>query len=713
MMLPEPPLGIYRLHGNPESLDFTLEPASRVGEALADTFAVDATRIAGSFFKLQRVTRISNETLRLVFSFRHPLPDTASRLDLHLFDIRMHLLGTQARTATGGPGGLQVRTGAGGVEEAIRLSNLPVRNPNGWSTWGQEVVEPVVGTLPANCHPFWRFHIDSGRGTLDPANPVGWNVVPMRQTMYTAGVELDLTPGTTLTLYAALEAAYGASALGPRITPLEEPGGRLNPRYFNPEFNIKEAWDVAVQVTGTPIIGATSTSAQIALAIRDHQGALPASGQFDPLAAPAISLRYPSDLKEVQVAVPGILPVRVTLQRSAFTGQGTPGAPYQHTLNLTGDMFVGSPGTYLGLVAARDQMEDVAGSTVPLATLGIDRTLNARSRFDFAAYQLFLLTVEESSNQPPTAELTATPLSVPNCGTVQLSPGPGTGDPDGAIALYEYDFDYDGIIFTADASNGTGVPVQSGALCTPGPRTMALRVTDNGTPPLSAIATQTVTVQVPPNQPPTAVIEVTPLTIVSGGTVQCRPGTGTNDPDGAIVLYEYDFNFDGTFNVDASNGTGAPVITPPLPNPGAEPITRTMAMRVTDNGDPPLSALDTQDITINPQTGPTWTQIHQMIVNGDPNSAATACVSCHSFGSGGLTMNSDKTLTYNNLVGVMSSCGFPYVTPTNPGNSFMYEKISMSSPSCGSRMPWDGPPYWSPGAIQMVQEWILAGAPNN
>ncbi|HYE80230.1 MAG TPA: hypothetical protein VEI97_19815, partial [bacterium] len=511
---------------------------------------------------------------------------------------------------------------------------------------------------------------------------------------------------------------------------------------------------------------------------------------------------------------PGAVANAITLPADTFTGDGKPATPYTRTYALTGDMVSGTAtaGTYVGMAAFRDQMVDSAAANAPLPTKGYTRTNEIVTRYDFTTYQTFTIDVAVDANQPPVADLVANPLSVPNGGTTQLSPGPGTADPDGSITLYEYDFNYDGT-FTADTSNTTGAAVTSPALTTAGTVTMALRVTDNGTPGKAAIDTADVTVQAPPNQPPTAEAVANPTTVPNGGTTQLSPGPGTADPDGSITLYEYDFNYSGTFTADASNTTGAAVTSPALTtagsvtmalrvtdngtpgltaldtvdvvveappanqpptadvvanpttvasgattqlspgpgtgdpdgsvilyefdfeytgtftadtsnttgaavtspaltNAGAAPITRQMAMRVTDNGAPGLTAIDTVTVTINPApSGPTWTQIHNLIVNGDPAVEFSDCVACHAGGQGGLTMNANKDTTYANLVNVASSCGTDYVEPNNAAASLLYHKLTPS-PGCGARMPRGGP-YWTAASIQMVADWINAGAPNN
>jgi hypothetical protein len=47
-----------------------------------------------------------------------------------------------------------------------------------------------------------------------------------------------------------------------------------------------------------------------------------------------------------------------------------------------------------------------------------------------------------------------------------------------------------------------------------------------------------------------------------------------------------------------------------------------------------------------------------------------------------------------------------------PCASILVDKIE-DAPKFGRRMPFDGPPYLEPADIQLVRDWIAAGAPEN
>ncbi|MEO7994459.1 MAG: PE-PGRS family protein, partial [bacterium] len=67
---------------------------------------------------------------------------------------------------------------------------------------------------------------------------------------------------------------------------------------------------------------------------------------------------------------------------------------------------------------------------------------------------------------------------------------------------------------------------------------------------------------------------------------------------------------------------------------------------------------------------------------------------------------------YGRLVNVTSHCGTrKYVAPNSSATSYLSQVIRNTA-SCTGRMP-DGGLAWSAASIQMLDDWINAGAPNN
>ena len=144
-------------------------------------------------------------------------------------------------------------------------------------------------------------------------------------------------------------------------------------------------------------------------------------------------------------------------------------------------------------------------------------------------------------------------------------------DPENDISDTEWDFDYNGSSFDADAS-GESV---SHLYLAPGDRTVAIRVTDTADADGSvdqSIATRPVSVSL--NSSPTAVLTA-PNSAGVGQTVNFS-GSGSSDPDGTIIRYEWDLDGNGSYETDTGPIASA---SQTYLTPGA----RTIRLRVTDN----------------------------------------------------------------------------------------------------------------------------------
>ena len=118
---------------------------------------------------------------------------------------------------------------------------------------------------------------------------------------------------------------------------------------------------------------------------------------------------------------------------------------------------------------------------------------------------------------------------------------------------------------------------------------------------------------IPTNQPPNAEANG-PYTVPEGGSITLS-SAGSNDPDGTIVSYQWDFDYDGvTFNVDATGPS-------PTFNAGALDGTsiRTVALRVTD--DDGSTDVDTATLTIG-NVPPTLT-VNSPVVTVNEGQTAT------------------------------------------------------------------------------------------
>jgi hypothetical protein len=89
---------------------------------------------------------------------------------------------------------------------------------------------------------------------------------------------------------------------------------------------------------------------------------------------------------------------------------------------------------------------------------------------------------------------------------------------------------------------------------------------------------------------------------------------------------------------------------------------------------------------------------------------------CHSglAGAGGLNLESGNA--YAQLVGRMATgtTGRTLVKPSDSSaaGSYLIEKLTATAPAAGVRMPSGGDPL-EPNRLQLVKDWISAGAQNN
>lgn len=101
---------------------------------------------------------------------------------------------------------------------------------------------------------------------------------------------------------------------------------------------------------------------------------------------------------------------------------------------------------------------------------------------------------------------------------------------------------------------------------------------------------------------------------------------------------------------------------------------------------------------------PTFTEIQSDIFN-----QSCAFSGCHVSGS----VNPDLSgNSHNNIVNKVSSTGMNYITPNDPANSYLLQKIQGSSGISGLRMPLNASPI-PQNNIDAVIQWINDGAQNN
>jgi hypothetical protein len=206
-------------------------------------------------------------------------------------------------------------------------------------------------------------------------------------------------------------------------------------------------------------------------------------------------------------------------------------------------------------------------------------------------------------NEDPIAIANANPNPVTSGRTVQLLDILSfDNDPGDSITAYKWDTDiYNGINweYISDQPNhATHVYINEGL--DPIQFTARLRVEDAH----GGWDEDDITITVNPNRPPVAVCDATPNPSRGGMPVSLISSDSYDpDPTGSIILFEWDFDYDGTtFNIDSSSIHNDDVIHIYENTSGVTKVF-TAALRVTDNR--LTTDICTVDITVLPNNPPT------------------------------------------------------------------------------------------------------------
>jgi hypothetical protein len=118
-----------------------------------------------------------------------------------------------------------------------------------------------------------------------------------------------------------------------------------------------------------------------------------------------------------------------------------------------------------------------------------------------------------------------------------------------------------------------------------------------------------------------------------------------------------------------------------------------------------------------PSLQPTFSSIQHEIFEAPDSSGRPACIQCHAPAGaraplGGLNLT--DAVAYANLVNVPAPerRTLNLVTPGDPENSYLIQKLEGSHNIVGVRMPLGGP-YLSSNQILVIRRWIEIGAPQN
>jgi uncharacterized delta-60 repeat protein len=378
-------LGAYELTIDADSMtaDLVSKRQSAIGESVI---------ISGkSYFDMSpcrdcfRISGLGYEPGRIIvmFNLRHPfpkgdtlLPPTAkNRLDLDLFDVAMVVRPTPF-------------TPVDYALTSIAIPSYSIENPDGFTS----ELSGVTGTESAL--PYVLTVDDST--SIPPAST--FNKFEMDGNIYPE-IKFPVTPGQTLTFDLYLTYGYGISAV------LKD---RLNPTYYNPEFNRKASWKVEVlppNGSNPPQMGNTwdnaddTTEYNVNVKVYDWQ----IGASVNPALQNTADVYAASEVDHISVEIPGMTNAVVTVPGTSHSGgTGMPDSPLVFNVPVANENLL-SVGTYTGLVAVFDQrppQEFSASRDFLVHTTDGGKTLSPFEIPAFVTYQTFTATVV--SGLPPT-----------------------------------------------------------------------------------------------------------------------------------------------------------------------------------------------------------------------------------------------------------------------------------------------------------------------
>ena len=334
-------MGGYNLTISSDGLNAELVPI-RTSGAIGDSFTVSGrsyfdTRPCKDCFK---ISGLGYETGKIIieFSTRHPfqkgnpeLPPTGkNRLDLDIFDVALIVL-PESQTPV-----------------HYALANLDVYdncilNPDGFTTEIANLTG-VSGAMP------YKLVIDDS-SSMPPSST--FNKFEMGASK-DFEVKFPVQTGDTLVFDLFLTFGYGASAIF---------ANRFSPTYYNPEFNRKAAWKVAVSPpngTDSPELGNTwddsdsATEYDVTVKVYDWQ----IGANVDTNLTNPTDIYSASDVDYIKVEIPGMTGALKQVDGNSFVpgGTGMPDSPLVYTIPIANENLLGE-GVYIGLVEVADVRE--------------------------------------------------------------------------------------------------------------------------------------------------------------------------------------------------------------------------------------------------------------------------------------------------------------------------------------------------------------------
>ena len=601
-------LGVYQISIDPGTMESEITPSRKLGSigdiALPDVTQYFISTPCGDCFNIDALGITDEGYLDIIFKMKHPYQDTSKRKDLDVFDVRGIMIFEGDTTFSALP---HIDLDGDGFVDSPPKGNFEkLANADGYTYHYDNVALDLYGLdIEGSLNPYRNFFVENNPEADYEGVFIPWHKMaqgsPFDKKHYL--IKLD-DGGETLNLIFVIEASYGQSALF--NIPSVDPGSRMNPMYFNPEFNRKEAYDIRVDPIENLTAADLHSETTVTIHVEDWQNSQTSGWNMEDPG----SIRYRSNVASVYLNVPEISATLYTAT-TPDSGNGTHLNPYVFSFDVLNDQ--GAPeGEYTGLVAVMDQYQE-DGRTV----YGISPSVMFTT---FTNYEAITIIAEEGFvNNDPVAVGSANPNPVDSDQTVNLidEDSYDPDDPPDYIAKYEWDFDIsNGVLFTdsiateinqaqTSYSNTTGSDIEI---------TARLRVTDshNATDTTDVI----VTVHSTTNTPPVAVGSAVPNPANHNQSVNLIDSDShDDDPGDSIDLYEWDFDdSNGVHFLDSVSSTSNQA-HPIYQNSTGSDIQITATLRVTDSH----SAPDTTEVVITVHTEQTGNRPPIAIANANPN----------------------------------------------------------------------------------------------
>jgi hypothetical protein len=349
--------------------------------------------------------------------------------------------------------------------------------------------------------PFYLVVDDAETGTST------WNEFPMGGSGSTM-IYIDYQ-GTKLNFDLFLTIAYGAAARKATF---------FEPRYFNPEFNRKNAWKVDVTVPwgdddptmlNAWLSNDFTTELPVIVEVYDwQQGANVYAGTDFEGEALLSDVYEASGVKSVKLVVPGnsiseTMFDDAKVMLAADSGTGMPGDPLVYTFNVANENELPA-GAYIGFIEVLDERSPASSVMSSRDILiDVDGSLgqHLETMPEYSTYQAFPVYILTPCGPISGVIDTPGPFSIASGSTLDFEVT-GTSGNGGHVILYEIDWNYNGTTFVSRDTSANGAFEDVGPFVySNGPvQTVAFRITDDcedfrGNPNV-LILTETITVNV-------------------------------------------------------------------------------------------------------------------------------------------------------------------------------------------------------------------------